>query len=67
MPCISTKRNYRRKKTVSGGVKKTIVHQAERTGMNTAKHQASAERDIESQNIIGGQQHSQGQRTAQEA
>jgi dynactin complex subunit len=35
--------------------------------MNTAKHQTPAERYIESQSIIGGQQRGQGKRTAQEA
>jgi hypothetical protein len=45
MPCISTKRNYGRKKTISGEVKKTIVCQVEHTGMNTTKHQTPAERE----------------------
>jgi hypothetical protein len=67
MPCISTKRNYERKKTISGEVKKTIAYQVEHTRMNTAKHQTPVERDIESQSTIGGQQRGQGKRTAQEA
>jgi hypothetical protein len=67
MSCISTKRNYGRKKTISGEIKKTIVYQVEHTGMNTTKHQTLAERDIESQNTIGRQQRRQGKRTAQEA
>jgi hypothetical protein len=33
MPCISTQRNYGRKKTISGEVKKIIVYQVEHTGM----------------------------------
>jgi hypothetical protein len=67
MPCISTERNYGRKKIISGEVKKTIVYQVEHTGMNTAKHQTPAERDIERQSTIGEQQCRQGKRTAQEA
>jgi hypothetical protein len=55
MPCTSTKRNYGRKKTRSGEVKKTIVYQVEHTGMNTAKHRTPAERDIKIQSTIGGQ------------
>jgi hypothetical protein len=67
MPCINTKINYERKKTISGEVKKTIVYQVEHTGMNTAKHQTSAEKNTESQSTIGGKQCGQGKRTAQEA
>jgi hypothetical protein len=44
-----------------------IVYQVERTGMNTAKHETPAERDIENQSTIGGQQRGQGKRTTQEA
>jgi hypothetical protein len=51
-----TKRSYGRKKTSSGEVKKTIVYQVEHTGTNTAKHWTRAERDIESQSTIEGQQ-----------
>jgi hypothetical protein len=56
MPCISTKRSYGRKKTISGEVKKIIVYRMEHTEMNTSKHQNPAERDIGIQSIIGGQQ-----------
>jgi hypothetical protein len=67
MPCISTKRSYRRKKTRLGEAKKIIVYQVEHIGTNIAKHRIPAERDIESQSTIGGQQREQGKRTAQEA
>jgi hypothetical protein len=67
MPCISTKRSPRRKKTSSEEVKKTIVYQVEHTGTNTAKHRTPAEKNIESQSTIEGQQRDQGTRTMQEA
>jgi hypothetical protein len=51
----------------SGEVKKTIVYQVEHTGTNIAKHRVPAERDIESQSTIAGQQCDQGKRAAQEA
>jgi hypothetical protein len=60
MPCINTKRSCVRKKTSSKEVKKTTVYQVEHTGMNTAKHQTPAEKNIESQSTVGGQQRGQG-------
>jgi hypothetical protein len=61
------KKKLHGKKTSSEEVKKIIVYQVEHTRMNTTKHQTLAGRDIESQSTIGGQQHEQGKRTAQEA
>jgi hypothetical protein len=67
MPCINTKRSYGKKNTSSEEAKKTIVFQVEHTGTNIAKHRTPAERDIESQSTIGGQQHEQEKRTVLEA
>jgi hypothetical protein len=63
----SDQRSCGRKKMSSEEVKKTIVFQVEHTGTNTTKHRTPAERDIESQSTIGGQQHEQGKRIAPEA
>jgi hypothetical protein len=51
----------------SGEVKKTIVCEVEHIGMNTATHRSPAEKDIETRNIAGGQQHGQGKKASQEA
>jgi hypothetical protein len=67
MPCINTKRSCGRKKTSLEEAKKTTVFQVEHTETNIAKHQTPAERDIESQSTIGGQQHEQEKRAMPEA
>jgi hypothetical protein len=64
MPCIIIKRSCERKKASSGEARRTIVHQADHTGMNTVKRLIPAKRDTTNQNIAGGKQHGPGKRTA---
>jgi hypothetical protein len=64
MPCIIIKRSCERKKASSGEARRTIVHQADHTGMNTVKRLILAKRDTANQNIAGGKQHRPGKRTA---
>jgi hypothetical protein len=50
------KKKLREEKDEFRRSQETIVYQVEHTGTNTTKHQNPAERDIESQSTIEGQQ-----------
>jgi hypothetical protein len=54
------------KKASSGKARRTTAHQADHTGMNTAKHLIPAKKDIANQSITRERQHREGKRTVKE-
>jgi hypothetical protein len=66
MPCISTKRSCERKKASLGEARRTTVHQADHTGMNTVKHLTLAKKDTANQSIAGEKHHVPGKKNVRE-